>query len=54
MFLAFIGVTQIAHLAPAVVEDKILDGMALALAAVVRLAVGVIFGAIDPAVGGRL
>ena len=32
-------------------EDKILDGMALALAAVVRLAVGVIFGAIDPAVG---
>ena len=49
MFLAFVGIPQVAHLAPTVRDDEVLDRMGLALAAVVRLAVSFIFGSIDPA-----
>jgi hypothetical protein len=51
MFLAFVGVTQVAHLTSTLRNDQVLDRMDLALAAVVRFAVSFIFGAIDPAFG---
>jgi hypothetical protein len=51
MFLVFIGIAQIPHLAPPVMNHQILYGMGLSLATVVRLAVGFIVRPIDPTLG---
>lgn len=47
VFFPFIGITEIAHLAPPVRDNQVLDRMGLFLAAVVRFAVGFVFGAIN-------
>ena len=48
MFLTFIGVTQVAHLAPTVMNHPVLDAMRFTLATGVPFAVSFVFGAIDP------